>query len=436
VTRSRIAAFAIALTVFCASAVSASAADYIVVLKDSVADSGAVAAEHGHRYGLVRTNTYRYALKGYAAAIPDPVVGRLASDPRVAFVTRDGVVRAAAGQPCPSGSDPNRCQVVTRANRRIGATDSSARSGDGRGTVPINVAVLDSGIDLTHPDLRVAGGVDCSTGNAGFGDTFGHGTEVAGTIGALDNGFGTVGVAPGATLWSVRVLSKQNIASKSSLLCGVDWVTATRTDANPANDISLANMSIVGPGDEDDGNCGRTNKDPLHLAICRATAAGVTFVVAAGNDSADAADFFPASYDEVITVGGMADTDGQAGGLGGPIDCDPTQQDDVAAPFSNFGVDVDIAAPAFCVGTTAVGSSYISVGGTSFASPLVAGTIALCLASGKKPCTGLTPGQMAAKIRADATAYNQANPDYGFQGDPLHPIAGKYYGYLIRAGLY
>ena len=68
------------------------------------------------------------------------------------------------------------------------------------------------------------------------------------------------------------------------------------------------------------------------------------------------------------------------------------------------------------------------------ASPHVAGTVALCIASG--PCAGLTPPQIVQKIVADAAAYNQANPGYGFLGDPLEPITGKYYGYLIRAGLY
>jgi hypothetical protein len=65
-----------------------------------------------------------------------------------------------------------------------------------------------------------------------------------------------------------------------------------------------------------------------------------------------------------------------------------------------------------------------------------AGTVALCLASGSKPCAGLTPKEIVAKVVSDAAAYNTANPGYGFTGDPLRPIEGKYYGYLIRAGLY
>lgn len=71
--------------------------------------------------------------------------------------------------------------------------------------------------------------------------------------------------------------------------------------------------------------------------------------------------------------------------------------------------------------------------GTSFSAPVVAGTVALCIASG--PCAGLTPNQIIAKIVNDAAAYNNANLDYGFDGDPNHPIAGRYYGYLVRAAL-
>jgi subtilisin len=429
------------LVVWCVvGAAAASAATipgrYIVVLKESVADPGAVAAVHARRYGVQEGHVYRNVLPGYAAVIPGGRLAALRADRDVAFVAADSSFTAAAAQPADCG-DPSIVQCVTRASRRVGAPDSSARSGDGRGSVPLNVAVVDTGIELTHPDLTVVGGVDC-TGAKGYADLNGHGTSTAGVIGALDNGFGTVGVAPGARLWSVRALNSQNTGSKSTLLCALDWITGTRRDADPGNDIAVANMSIAGPG-EDSGNCGQTpgpDKDPLHFAICRATQAGATVVVAAGNSGSDASGFAPAAYDEVITVAGMADTDGQSGGLGEGIDCDPAQADDVFAPFSNYGPDIDVAAPAFCVGTTSIGRSYHSVTGTSFAAPIVAGTVALCLASGKKPCAGLTPAQIAAKIRADAAAYNQANPGYGYQGDPLRPVAGKHYGYLIRAGLY
>lgn len=175
-------------------------------------------------------------------------------------------------------------------------------------------------------------------------------------------------------------------------------------------------------------------KDPEHKAICTSVAAGVTYVVAAGNDANDASRFTPAAYDEVITVSAMSDTDGQPGELGGLDACGDSQTDDVFATFSNFGADIDIAAPGVCVQSTFNGGSYAHGSGTSFAAPAVSGTVALCIASG--PCGGLTPAQITQKIVADAAAYNNAHPEYGFVGDPLRPVAGKYFGYLIRAALY
>ena len=114
---------------------------------------------------------------------------------------------------------------------------------------------------------------------------------VAGFISALDNSIGWVGIAPGARLWDVRVLGQGGTANNSQVICGIDWVTSTRTDADPANDMAgCANMSLAGPG-TDDGNCGLTDRSPVHMAICGSVAAGVTYVVAAGNEDTDLAGF-------------------------------------------------------------------------------------------------------------------------------------------------
>jgi subtilisin family serine protease len=340
------------------------------------------------------------------------------------------------GAPAPTPIPPQQAQIVPFPVVRLAGLQSSAHIGSG-GSVPVNVAVLDTGIDLTHPDLNVVGGVNCSN-DKGYGDVFGHGTMVSGTLAAKDNAIGVVGVAPGARLWSVRVLNNQGGGSTSAVVCGLDWVTATRTDGDPTNDIAVANASFTGKG-SDDGNCGSTKKDPMHQAICAATAAGVTFVVAAGNDADDIPQHKPASYDEVLTVTGIADSDGKPGGLGTPTFClnDP---DDSPAIFSNFATLPSdrahtVAASAECVASTVNGGLYGSGSGTSFATPAVAGTVALCIYSG--PCAGLTPAQIVQKIVADAAAYSTANPGYGFTGDPLRPLAtGAYYGYLARAGLY
>ena len=136
----------------------------------------------------------------------------------------------------------------------------------------------------------------------------------------------------------------------------------------------------------------------------------------------------------------IADFDGQPGGLS--IDpCGFGAVDDKAAFFSNFATLPEdkahtVAAPGVCLGTTAPGDSYGAGTGTSFSAPLVSGLVALCIASGH--CAGLTSQEIVAKIVADAAAYNamKKNSGYGYEGDPLRPIEGKYYGYLPSASLY
>ena len=418
-----------------ASASSGSVQPYIVVFKGTVGAPSLVAGQLGKALGFTPTFVYRSALRGFAAPLSPPVLSAIRSDSRVSFVEPDTPVQAAdfaeCAAPLQSGT-----QCVPNWALRVDAENSSTRSGDGTGSVNVNVAVLDTGIDFTHPDLNVVGGVDCTSGK-GFDDPNGHGSVVAGIIGAKDNAFGVAGTAPGANLYAVRVLNKRGSGSKSGVLCGVDWVTATQTDADPANDIAVANMSLGAQG-SDDGNCGNTKKDVLHQAICASTAAGVTYIVSAMNDGTDFQNTTPAAYDEVLAATAMGDSDGQPGGLG-PSTC-VGQADDTYAFFSNFATLAadqahTVDAPGVCVVSTGPRGLYgFGFSGTSFASPAVAGTVALCIASG--PCAGLAPAQIVQKIVSDAAAYNQANPGYGFTGDPIRPVTGKYFGYLIHTGSY
>ena len=413
-------------------------ARYIVVLRAGEAPAR-VAQDHARRFGARPTMVYRHALRGYAASLPGDQVTALEADPRVSYVVRDSSYSIEGSRPTPT-------QLVPSGVRRIGADVSSTRAGDGRGAVPVNVAVLDTGIDPAHPDLDVVGGAACN--GRTYADQNGHGTHVAGTIGARDNGIGVVGVAPGARLWAVRVLDAKGSGNKSNLLCGLDFVTGTRTDADPTNDIAVANMSL-GQAGSDDGNCGLTKKDPVHAAICAASSAGVTFVVAAGNSPTDIADHEPAGWDEVLTVTAMADFDGQPGALAagdetcaesiGTTLADFPFYDDAITRFSAYAtLPADrahtVAAPGMCVTSTLPGGTYGLETGTSMASPHVAGTVALCIAEG--PCAGLTPAQVIAKVVGDAQGYLSAHPASGFAGDPLHPDGDRYYGPLVRAGSY
>lgn len=201
------------------------AGSYIVVLKDG-AKSGSVAADHARRYGADVSHVYRAALKGYSARMSDQAAARIAQSPAVQWVEADRVVTATA-QSVPTGID------------RIDGELSSTVSGDGSGSVDVDVAVIDTGIDTTHPDLNVVGGKNCSTGTS-YKDGHGHGSHVAGTIAAKDDANGVVGVAPGARLWAVRVLNNAGSGSTSSVVCGIDWVTAN------ASTIEVANMSLGG----------------------------------------------------------------------------------------------------------------------------------------------------------------------------------------------
>ena len=186
--------------------------------------------------------------------------------------------------------------------QRVFAPDNPAIAIDGADDkrVDVDVAVIDTGIQLDHPDLNVVGSTNCvtffATCGSGGGDGNGHGTHVAGTIGALDNGIGVVGVAPGARLWSVRVLNNSGTGTTSQIIAGMDWVTAR------ASTIEVANLSLSGGASAS-----------IDSAANRMADAGIAVAVAAGNNDADAAGYSPARAAKVLTVSAMADYDGLPG---------------------------------------------------------------------------------------------------------------------------
>jgi subtilisin len=153
--------------------------------------------------------------------------------------------------------------------------------------------------------------------------------------------------SPRALRYSVRVLGGSGSGCWSWVICGIDWVTQNAVRLN----IEVANMSLGGSG-SDDGNCGKTNSDALHKAICASAGAGVTYVVAAGNSNTDFAGQVPAAYNEVLTVTALADFNGKPGG-GAAATC-RSDVDDTAADFNNYAVGSSdqghtIAAPGVCI---------------------------------------------------------------------------------------
>jgi len=356
---------------------------YIVVLRPGAANVPEVAADVARAYGGQPGFVYQHALKGFSIKASPQAAAAIASSPLVAYVEKD-MLHTIDAQTVPTGIQ----RIFADANRRIGIDSTD----DYR--VDADVAVIDTGIDWQHPDLNVVGGINCAAGNFlrtvcnGDGDDdHYHGTHVAGTIGALDNGLGVVGVAPGARLWAVKVLNSRGTGYTSWIVAGIDWVAAR------ASEIEVANMSLGGSG------YSQAEYDAIQGAVDK----GVAFAVSAGNADADARNYTPAAFDNVLTVSALADFDGTPGGLGLPT-C-RTDQDDTLADFSNWGPAVDIAAPGVCILSTypLEQGEYGTISGTSMASPHVAGALAL-LASRGNPANATDVYALYGALKAEGNS--------------------------------
>jgi subtilisin len=425
-----IATIAAALALVQPASAAGGDARYIVVYRDSLAGVDRETGRLEHSYGFQSDHRYRYALKGFAARLSDAQLARIRRDGNVAFISPDQPVQAVGTAPLAPGD-----AAPTGVRRVEAATETTTHQASN-----VNVAVIDTGIDLTHPDLNAVSGKNCLTKrkNATAQDDNGHGTHVAGTIAARNNGSGVVGVAPGTRLYAVKVLDRSGSGTWSQVVCGIDWVTQNTASLN----IKAVNMSLGGFGFAD-GDCGALIGDALNKAICQSTAAGVTYVVAAGNSASEFSTTVPAAYPEVLTVTAMSDSDGQPGALGGAPACRTVESDDSYATFSNFadpsdsgGIAHMVAGPGVCILSTWLGGGYRTASGTSMATPHVTGTVALCMGNGGAPgpCSGLAPADVVAKVRADAEAH--ATVANGFVGDPANPVPDQYFGPLVWDGAY
>ncbi len=315
---------------------------YIVILNDGT-NSWSVANEMAQKHGLAISHVYGTAVHGFSGVIPPGQLDKITSDPRVKYIEQDSIVtifKKPSGSPGKGGGSTTQPpQVIPTGIARIGGPLS--------GSVNVDVAVIDTGIDPTHPDLNVIDGVNFAKGKS-WSDGNGHGTHVAGTIAAKNNEIGVVGVAPDARLYAVKVLDNRGSGFMSDVIAGVNWV------ASNANTIEVANMSLGG-----------SVSSTLNTAVENAVAAGVVFVVAAGNESTDACSKSPASAPNAITVSALDDRDGIA------------SLTDPFASFSNYGSCVDMIAPGVLILSTWKDDGYNTISGTSMASPHVAGSAAL-----------------------------------------------------------
>ena len=360
---------------------------YVVMFRAEVANPAAAAQQLSRLHGFGLRHIYRFALRGMVIDVPAGkelgVLSGLRHDPRVLAVGHDRYVGLFA-------------QTVSKDADRINAEPGIAPN-TGAG---IQVAVIDTGIDLVHADLAgnvnaalsvsCIGGAGCSPGGQ---DDNGHGTAVSGIIGAANNTLDLVGVAPQVELIAVKVLDAAGSGTFGDVTAGVDYITGLNQGGNP---IEVANMSL-GAFCPD---CTEDSTDPVfvafHAAIQNLVNSGTTLVVAAGNSSGDSASAVPAAYDEVITVSAMSESDGLPGGQGPDqclfwfFDClDPIGDDEFALTaiigFSNFGADVDVVAPGVGVPILQLGGGIVlcneinltSCSGTSFSSPHVAGVAAI-----------------------------------------------------------
>ena len=304
--------------------------------------------------GFRADHVYSAALRGFAARLTDQQIDLLNRHPWVAYIEPDGIMRTKA-QEIPWGID------------RIEADLSSSHAGDGLGAISnVAVYIIDSGIDSGQGDLNVAAHVKLLPFPDFLNtDCRGHGTHVAGTASAMDNDLDVVGVAPGAALAGIKVLSCLGTGPTSAVIKGVDLVTANGPQPG------VVNMSLGGAASE-----------ALDAAVTNSVNAGFFYAVAAGNESTDACNGSPSRLgpiDGLMTVA-ATDTNEQEPG------------------FSNYGNCVDIWAPGVSILSTRLGGGTQVLSGTSMASPHVAGAAALFLSS--NPIA--TPAQIEKVIKDKA----------------------------------
>ncbi len=226
----------------------------------------------------------------------------------------------------------------------------------------VKVGIIDTGIDYTHPDLKAnyAGGYNAIDTAKPPLDDNGHGTHVAGIIAAVSDGAGVVGVAPKASLYAVKVLSAQGSGAYSAIVDGIQWAVS--------NNMDVVNMSLGSP----------SGSTAIQKAVEAAYKAGVTLVVAAGNDSGPVN--YPAKYPQAIAVAA-------------------SDSADKIASFSSRGAEIAVIAPGVAINSTYMGGVYKSLSGTSMASPHVAGLAALAVAAGAK-----TPGEVRKALTGAAVS--------------------------------
>jgi len=312
------------------AAVESVPGQYIVVLRDNVADPATVANELVTAAGGSLLQVYTSAIKGFAARLSAPAAVVLQSNPLVASVEADQVMRADVTQSMDANGDPWGLDRIDQGALPLSGTYTYTGTGAG-----VHAYIIDTGIWTLNSEFGGRANNVFDAYHATGEDCNGHGTHVAGTIGAA-----TYGVAKAVSLHGVRVLSCAGIGLNSDVIAGVDWVSANHV--NPA----VANMSLGG------------GKSPaLDQAVTNLWNSGVFLAVAAGNDNVDACTESPSGAPSVFTVAASEKTDAKAS-------------------YSNWGTCVELYAPGSAIKSTYLATT-MTLSGTSMATPHVVGVGAL-----------------------------------------------------------
>ena len=309
----------------------------IVVFKSGVLDEPAREALLA-KFGAVKTKDLTL-INGKAVLLPPKAEAALARQTGVLRIDDDVIVEALvkkAGTP-----KPQPLEVLPWGIDKI---DAKLVWPSGNTADPVKLAIIDTGIDVKHPDLtaNLKGGVSTVGYTTSYNDDNGHGTHVAGIVGAVDNEIGVIGAGPAIDLYAVKVLDRRGSGYLSDVIEGLDWAIA--------HGMQVVNMSLG------------TSADVLSFreAVQRVNSAGIVQVAAAGNSGGSV--IYPAAYPEVIAVSATDNTD-------------------TIASWSSRGPEVDLAAPGVSIYSTYKGQKYKTLSGTSMAAPHVAGAAALVLNS-------------------------------------------------------
>ncbi|AIY06329.1 alkaline serine proteinase [Planococcus sp. PAMC 21323] len=273
------------------------------------------------------------AISAVSVTLPnDQLVQTASNDSSIKYVEENSIVTAAG-------------QTTTWGYRAIKANTASSLGYTGKG---IKIAIIDSGINSKHPDLKVVGGVSKVANSSAFTDGNGHGTHVAGVIGAQNNSVGTVGVAPDSLIYSVKVLSANGVGTLDGVVAGIQWAIDQKVD--------IINMSLTTINDD----------QALRDITKKAYEAGIVVIAASGNEREKGLYkdvLYPARFSSVIAVGSVSKLN-------------------KLSYFSNYGASQELVAPgegilsSFTDSKTTSNADYAVSEGTSVASPFVAGTFA------------------------------------------------------------